>query len=755
MSVLNTFELKPLSAMMKVPTITFCLFAAVHGQAQAVQLIGAQRTIDATTQSTDWQLLTQSTLNMNSATATSIDLMNSTLNMNRGSVANDIRAAAGSTVNINSARVSSNNTVFGAVRLENSTAVVNNSTVTNSAGVGLQALGTIGAPGGSSATVTNSVISGAVGGAEATSGSELHFNQNTRVQGTGAGAFGLSLSGATATASQSSIVGNGNGVSFTRGRFDTTDGKLVLDQSSVEGVIGSAISVRGTPGRAPAVEIDVLNGSTLKGGNGNLLSVSGGGSATMNVDNSRLTGNVIADATSTANLSLQNNAALTGQLQNVSSLNVGNASNWTMTGDSQVGALNMAGGTVTMGAPDAFYQLNLKTLAGNGTFVMGTDFAQGKTDFINVTGDATGNHSLLLAASGAEAVNPDQIRVVHTGGGDAEFSLVGGKVDSGAYSYGLKQAGTDWYLDPATRVVSRSAQVVRALANTPVTVMYGEEASLRARMGEVRFEPGLAGLWIRGFGSKYDVSKSSGTGYTQNQRGFSIGADMPLGDSQWLVGAAVGHSTSDLSVAQGASGSVKSYFASLYATWKDQESGLYFDAVAKANRFQNGAKVTLSDSTTTKGDYNNVGGGISAEFGRHIKLGEEGTYIEPYGRLSTIVVQGGNYNLKNGLKVDGERTRSRMAEVGATIGHDFQLDDGTIVQPYLKAAMVHEFANNNKVAVNGQTFNNDLSGSRSKLGAGVAVKFSPNLQMHVDLETSNSNKIDQVFGANVGVRYAF
>ncbi|MGC3130655.1 autotransporter outer membrane beta-barrel domain-containing protein, partial [Pseudomonas aeruginosa] len=75
------------------------------------------------------------------------------------------------------------------------------------------------------------------------------------------------------------------------------------------------------------------------------MSVTGGGSATMNVDNSRLTGNVVADAGSTVNLSLQNNAELTGQMQNVSSLSVGNTSNWNMTGDSQVGALNMAGGT--------------------------------------------------------------------------------------------------------------------------------------------------------------------------------------------------------------------------------------------------------------------------------------------------------------------------------------------------------------------------------------------------------------------------
>ncbi|WP_459759634.1 autotransporter outer membrane beta-barrel domain-containing protein [Pseudomonas fluorescens] len=673
------------------------------------------------------------------------------MNVNTGSSVNDIRAVSGSTVNIESARVSSSNATGGAVRLENSKATVSNSTITNTQGVGLQALGIVGVSGGSSAEITSSNISGLLGGAQATSGSQLHFKNNTVVQGTGANSIGLSLQGGAATASQSTISGGANGVVFTRGRGDTTEGKLVLDQSSVEGVSGSAILVRGAAGRTPTVTIDVLNNSQLRGGDGKLLSVTGGGSATMNVDNSRLTGNVVADAGSTVNLSLQNNAELTGQLQNVSSLSVGNTSNWNMTGDSQVGALNMAGGTVTMGATNEFYQLNLQTLSGNGTFVMGTDFDQGKTDFINVTGEATGNHSLALAASGSELV---KTQVVHTGGGDAAFSLEGGPVDMGAYAYNLKQEGNDWFLDTQTRVISRSARVVTALFNTPVTIMTAEEGSLRQRMGELRYSPHSTGLWIRGFGSKYDVSQSSGTGYSQNLKGFSIGADTPLGDSQWKVGVFGGHSNSDVNPARGAAGTVKSYFLGTYATWMDEESGFYFDAVAKANRFQNQAKATLSDNTSTKGGYNNVGGGVSAELGRHIKLGES-SFIEPYGRLSTIVVQGGTYSLKNGLQVDGERTRSRTAEAGATVGHEFQLDDGTLIKPYLRAAMVHEFANNNKVTVNNQTFNNDLSGSRTKYGAGVAVSFTQDLQAHVDLETSTSDKIKQKAAVNVGVRYAF
>lgn len=754
MSVLANFELNPLSKMMKVPTITFLMFAAVQTTAQAGQLIGESKTIDASELKNDWQLDQKSDLTLNGARAQHILVNDSALIVNAGSRVDDIRATQGSTVSLDGATVESNHPLFGAVRLDDSSAVISNSTITSNATVGLQAFEYLGSAQGGIAHVFNSTIRGALGGAMAFGNSELNFNQNTLVEGTGADSFGVWVEGATVTASQSSIIGGKNGVVFTEDFDGGGVGKLVLDNASVEGRSGSAIVVQGEFGSTPEAEIDVRNGSTLTGGNGTLLEVTGGGVASMNVDDSRLNGNVIVEDGSTARLSLQNNAGLTGQLQNVSSLSVGDRSFWELTGDSQVGALSLAGGIVKFGTTDAFYQLDLDSLEGNGTFVMGTDFARGVTDFLNITGEATGNHSLLLAASGAEPVSPEEIRVVHTGGGDAEFSLVGDKVDVGAYSYGLKKDGTDWFLDPNNRSISPSTRSVLALFNTAPTVWYGEATSLRTRMGELRFEPGQAGLWVRGYGNKYNVADGNGVGYTQNQQGFSLGADMPLADSQWLIGAMVGHSSSDLNLKRGTSGNVKSYYVGGYATWLDEESGLYFDAVAKLNRFHNESKVGLSDGTGSKGQYTNTGGGLSAEFGRNIKLDDD-FFVEPYAQLSTVVIQGANYSLDNGLQAKGERTRSILAKAGATVGRNIQLDSGSVVQPYLRAARVHEFANNNKVAVNNNVFNNDLSGSRNEFGAGVAVKLSQNLQLHADFEHSSGQKIDQPWGANVGVRYSW
>lgn len=162
----------------------------------------------------------------------------------------------------------------------------------------------------------------------------------------------------------------------------------------------------------------------------------------------------------------------------------------------------------------------------------------------------------------------------------------------------------------------------------------------------------------------------------------------------------------------------------------------------------------MSDGTRAKGDYSNTGLGGSAEFGRHIKLDND-YFIEPFTQLSAVVIQGANYELDNAMDANGDRARSLLGKVGMTAGRNFTLDSGSVVQPYIRGAMAHEFVNTNEVKVNGNRFNNDLSGSRAELGAGVAVGFSDRLQVHADFDYSNGEHIEQPFGANVGLRYSW
>jgi len=556
---------------------------------------------------------------------------------------------------------------------------------------------------------------------------------------------------------------------------------LSLDNSTVQGVGGSAILVdRGTE-----ATINVLNGSSLLAGNGKLLDVQGSSIASLTVANSTLNGNVhvadnstanllfdqgeirgdvLVDGNSTANVTLQNHSQLMGRLDNVDSVNVNSDSNWTLTGNDSIGALGMNGGTVTFGAatdaPGTYYTLNVGTLSGNGTFAMKGDFASGEHDFLNVAGASSGDFALAVTASGLDAASPQQLTLVRTGTTDAaNFALAGEqRVDVGTWSYGLASreiegGAKEWFLDPTTEVISPGARSVLALFNTAPTVWYGELASLRDRMGDLRLNGGKGGAWSRAYGSKYNVADGSGVGYQQTQQGFSLGADARVGESDVLIGVLAGTSESDLNLNRGTSGTVKSYYVAPYVTWLGDD-GYYAHATLKWNHFRNESQVNLSDGSRAKGDYDNWGLGGSAEFGRQIKLADD-YFIEPFTQWSAVQIQGKRYTLDNDMQADGDRMRSLLGKAGATVGRNIGFGHGAVAQPYLRAAIVHEFASNNEVKVNDNVFNNDLSGSRAEFGAGVAVAMSEKWQVHAGVAYSKGEHIEQPYGVNVGVRFSW
>ena len=765
--------------------ITALLFSSTSLQARTIIIPeGEEKSIDKNSNVDDYIIRPNATLNVNGAETQQIVANNSKLNINTGTTW-QINVTNGSKLAIEGATITANTKVQGShdgIYLVDSYATIGNSTVSSSDGAGLRAAEGS-AAGGSTFVVSDSKITGTVAGASASQHSKLHFSRS-HLAGTNSTGSGMRLYSADATAVDSTITGGLNGVSISSAGTDSRTSKVVLDNSQVQGLAGSAILVNGFNLGHTETHIEVLNGTQLKGFNDVLLEVKGAATANMLVGNSALTGNVqvndnskanltfdqgrmtgdvLLEEGSSANVTLKNQSVFTGRLDKVDAVTINSQSNWNMTGNDSVGSLAMNGGTVTFGAqdvPNTFYQLNVGSLAGDGTFAMKGDFTTGERDFLNVAGNASGNFGLLVSASGTDAASPQQLRMVHTGAGDAQFSLVGGPVDVGTWSYDLinkpgESGANDWYLDPTTKTISPGARSVLALFNTAPTVWYGELSSLRSRMGELRFNGGQSsGAWVRTYGNKYDVAAGSGVGYKQTQKGISLGVDTPVGDDGWLVGVLAGHSQSDLDLKRGTSGTVKSFYVGPYATWIDADSGYYFDGVIKFNRFHNDSKVGLSDGTRSKGDYTTTGVGGSAEFGRHIAL-DNGSFIEPFTQLAAVTIAGKNYDLDNGMQAEGDRANSLLGKVGVTLGHNFDLSGGRVLQPYLRGAMVHEFARNNKVQVNNNVFNNDLSGSRAELGLGVAVSLSKNLQVHADFDYAKGEHIEQPLGVNVGLRLDF
>lgn len=696
-----------------------------------------------------------------------------TLNLVDGANARDIRAI-GSTLNMNSAHVRSTELINPAISLIGSNATISNSTVTSTTRGALDVARSPLDTSGSLAVVNSSLIQGATYGAAVSAYSNLILNSSTVI---GDSEEGLRLLGGNATAVNSTINGATNGVRMVRDGVATgISPTLVLDGSHVEGGSGAAILVD----RLITAEIDVNNGSTLVGGNGNMLELINGGNANMRVNNSALVGNIqvgldseldlsldgasmrgdVINSGGNASVGLNNGSVLTGRLENVNTLSINSNATWVMVDNQQVGDLSMNNGYIKFGDPGVFYQLDVENLSGNGTFMMTADFSTMTGDFLNVTGTSSGAHKLLIASSGADPLSDDRLHVVHTADGGATFSLLGDRVDVGTYSYSLisENSNQDWLLDPSTKVISPSTGSVLALANAAPSVLYGEMSNLRTRMGELRLSDGKSsGLWTRAYGNKYEVSNNNtGVEYNQTQSGFTLGADAPVagGDGQWLAGFMAGHSTSDLDLTRGSSATIKSYYVGGYASWLDAESGFYFDGVLKLNRLHSESNVAMSDGRKAKGNFDQNAVGASGEFGRHITL-DDGFFVEPYGQLAAVIIQSQSYELDNGLQAKGDRTASVVGKAGVTAGRNIQLDSGSILQPYLRTAVAHEFNQSNHVFVNDNKFNNDLSGTRVEVGAGVAMSVSESWKLHADVEHSEGRNIDQPWGVNVGVRYDF
>ncbi|MBX8477707.1 autotransporter outer membrane beta-barrel domain-containing protein [Pseudomonas cichorii] len=714
-----------------------------HGAMATIPVEGREETVDSSTPVHSYYVTSNGLLNvMNGGVAEHVMVDNSRLMVGYGTVTSGVDAT-------------------------DSRVVLDHAIIRNDKGVGMSfRTRQWGVNPGTWATIGDSDISGIGYGIGLSQLSRLEMS-NTRVYGAlspdgSQQGEGLLVSGGDAVITGAShIRGDRNGIRIIEGVFIPGNGNAgvtssaVIDHSIIEGINGAAIRIDKSDQFGAIVDIAVQNGSTLLSGNGNLLEVADRSTANFKVDNSNLTGNLIADDTSTLNVTLQNQAQLTGDVINGNSLAVNSGAHWQMVGDNSIQSLGMDGGRVSFGE-DGFHTLSLGELSGNGTFGMRVDLDNGVVDLLEVNGQANGEFGLRVHNTGVEVVSPDMepLKVVHTEGGNAQFSLIGGRVDLGTYSYLLEQQGNDWFIVGNDRTISPSTSAALALFNAAPVVWMSELSTLRSRMGEVRAS-GLGGGWMRAYGNRFNATTSDGVDYQHRHQGLSLGADAPLevGHGQLLLGVMGGYSSSDLDLDRGTTGKVSSYYAGVYGTWL-LDDGYYLDGVLKFNSFRNKSDVAMSDASKAKGDYSNTGVGASVEFGRHITLADD-YFLEPFAQLASVVIQGDKYRMDNGLQAKNSDTHSVLGKVGSSVGRNIALKDGGVLQPYLRVAVAQEFSRSNDVKVNDSRFDNNLFGSRAELGAGVSVSLSERLQLHADFDYMKGRHVEQPWGANIGLRLAF
>lgn len=484
----------------------------------------------------------------------------------------------------------------------------------------------------------------------------------------------------------------------------------------------------------------------------------------------------------------------------VSTLNVSlEQGNWHMTDNSQLSELNLNEGSVAF-PPGKMSTLTLDALNGTGTFAMNTQLGNLKADLLNVTGNATGTYRLHISNSGKEPQQGDQdVLVVHTGGGDAGFTVPGGKVDAGTWEYALVQKGKDWYLSqqaatPVTpvdpdapdvpdtpdtpdvpdapdtpdtpdtpvapvvpqREITPSADAVLSMASSSHVIFNSELQNLRYRRGDLRNDKGeQGGVWGRWFGSNNHVNGPEGSAWKLRQQGMGIGGDLPFTtrSSQGVLGAFVSFSDNDIAHTRGGDSKVNSSSAGVYAT-VFSPSGVYIDGTLKASHFGNTLQTRMSDGTPVSSSWRRDGFGGAVETGWTLPL-IQGYWIEPWTRATAFTGETKKITLSNGMTASLGNDRSLQTSVGFNAGKNFTLGH-IAVKPWVKAAVIHEFIKNNPVWINGvNKLDNDLSGTAGQYGAGVDIQLSRTGSLFAEADYLQGNHIDTPLEVNAGFRINF
>lgn len=413
--------------------------------------------------------------------------------------------------------------------------------------------------------------------------------------------------------------------------------------------------------------------------------------------------------------------------------------------------------TVTASAEN-FTTLTTNTLSGNGNFYMRTDMANHQSDQLNVTGQATGDFKIFVTDTGASPAAGDSLTLVTTGGGDAAFTLgnAGGVVDIGTYEYTLLDNGNhSWSLaENRTQITPSTTDVLNMAAAQPL-VFDAELDTVRERLGSVKGVNYDTAMWSSAINTRNNVTTDAGAGFEQTLTGLTLGIDSRFSreESSTIRGLFFGYSHSDIGFDRGGKGNIDSYTLGAYAGWEHQ-NGTYVDGVVKVDRFANTIHGKMSNGATAFGDYNSNGAGAHVESG--FRWGEGLWNVRPYLSFTGFTTDGQDYTLSNGMRADVGNTRILRAEAGTAVSYHMDLQNGTTLEPWLKAAVRQEYADSNQVKVNDDgKFNNDVAGTRGVYQAGIRSSFTPTLSGHLSVSYGNGAGVESPWNTQAGVVWTF
>ncbi|EJF81888.1 BafA family autotransporter [Bartonella doshiae] len=300
-----------------------------------------------------------------------------------------------------------------------------------------------------------------------------------------------------------------------------------------------------------------------------------------------------------------------------------------------------------------------------------------------------------------------------------------------------------------------STDAILSISVTPGLIFHNELQTARVGRKILDRNKKSSALWSYAIKSKESITtdhidfKLEQTGVVFGISGLTefTGGDLYIGGFGSYDQARVAH-------ARGGTSSINIHGIGAYATYFDY-NGWYLDSILKYNRYQNSLKAVSTNGLDIEGNYHQWVVGTSFEAGYRFKTWQNG-WMQPYGQLTWLQVEGKKIALSNGMIGDIDRSTSLRSEVGVSLGYELGFGMDVSSMAYITAAWVRENRKGNHVTINEQhKFTTDLSGNVGKLGIGLSSFVSDKLKFYAQAHYLQGRKTKQSLQGIVGFRYSF
>lgn len=298
----------------------------------------------------------------------------------------------------------------------------------------------------------------------------------------------------------------------------------------------------------------------------------------------------------------------------------------------------------------------------------------------------------------------------------------------------------------------------RSALTSSILVWRNDMNDMYKRMGDLRIGA-ESGLWARAYGGR--ISYDANNAYMKDSYwAAQVGMDKRLA-SGWHVGGAFGYTDGSATYRYGGKGDPKLYTLAAYAT-RVSEDGQYVDVIAKAGKLSN--KFTAYNKYSApvlrnyvEGKYDTYGYGISAEYGKKIRMGKG--FITPQAELTWSRLSSDSFDA---AAPTGESMRVSQSSVNILVGRlgvvaGVESDKGNF---YAKVNLFHEFDGDGHILFTepgktGKRSSFSLKDTWVEIALGGNYYLSPRSMIYADFTKSFGGDYKVDWRINAGIRFSF